>query len=759
MRRLAWFSGGACGAMLLFACAFPPAWCCAAAAVLLAGTAAGALFPRTRPIGRRAAALSLGFCLGLGWAWLDDQKNTVPLERFDGSALLVEATAREASRETGYGTATTVELPLNGVLCRAVLYGGHDLRLHPGERVTGEMRVERTGAKRGEDGLSYGARGLDLRLYLKGNPTVTGVEKLPVRFWPAALAETLKNQLSILLPGPERGFAVALLTGDRSELSDSLYDDMALAGTRHIVAVSGMHVGILAGFLLLLRRRRLAAFAGLPLLLCFGLCVGLSAPVARAIIMQAFLLFAPVLGRENDPPTSLLAALLIVLLPNPRAILDVGLQLSFASAAGILLFSERILKAMWTSRWCRPFRERPGRLSGAARTVLSGVAASLSVIPLTLPLQLYYFELFSLVTPLSSALLVPLLPLAFTLSVFGSLASLLWLPLGTLLAWPLGWLLRACAALTRLLAGLPFAAVSSRNPYLLIFLTGLYAVTLCLLAGGRSGRPGLAGWALAGLFVLCVFLSAYESDRAALSMTVLDVGQGQCVCFQSGGRAALYDCGGERDPAETAVQFLQGSGHRRVDFLAVSHYDADHAGGVPRLLRRLRVGTLYLPETPDESGMKAELVEAAEREGCEVRFVTEDLTLPFGGAMACLYAPVREGEGNDASVAARFAYGDFDVLLTGDMGVAAEKKLIYDHRLQPVEVMVAGHHGSATSTGTGLLNSLLPRLVVISAGEDNPYGHPAQETLDRIAKTGALVYRTDQCGNITVRCRPSAPVR
>ncbi len=759
MRRLAWFAGGACGAMLFFACAFPLAWCCAAAAVLLTGAAVSALFPRTRPAGRRAAALSLGFCLGLGWAWVDHQKNAVPLEPFDGATLLLEATAREGSKETGYGTATTVELTLNGVGCRAVLYGGYDLRLRPGDRVAGEVRIEKTGGKWGEDGLTYGARGLDLRLYLRGKPTVTGAEKLLVRFWPPVLAETLKNQLSILLSGPELGFETALLTGDRSKLPDELYDDMALAGTRHIVAVSGMHVGILAGFLLLLRRRRLAALVGLPLLVCFGLCVGLSASVVRAVVMQAFLLLAPVFGRENDPPTSLLTALLVVLLPNPRAIADVGLQLSFASAAGILLFSERILQAMWESRWCRPFRARRGRLSGAARVVLSSVAASVSVIPLTLPLQLYYFNLFSLVSPLSAALLVPLLPLAFTLGILASLASLLWLPLGTLLAWPLGWLLRACVALTRLLAGIPFAAVSSRNPYLLIFLAGLCAAAACQLVGGRSGGPRLAGWSLSGLFLLCVFLSAYESDRAPLSMTVLDVGQGQCVCFQSGGRAALYDCGGERNPAETAAQFLQGSGHRSIDFLAVSHYDADHAGGVPRLLRRLRVGTLYLPETPDESGMQAAIVEAAEREGCEVRFVTEDLTLPFGGAMAWLYAPVREGEGNDASVAARFAYGDFDVLLTGDMGFTAEKKLIHDHQLQPVEVMVAGHHGSAASTGSGLLNRLLPRLVIVSAGADNPYGHPAQETLDRIEKTGALVYRTDQCGNITVRCQSPAAAR
>lgn len=760
MRWLAWFSGGACGAMLLFVCGLPPGWCCAVAAGLLTGTAVLIPARRTRPIGWRAVALLLGFCLGSTWAWLDYQKNVVPLEPLNGSTLVLEVTAREGSKETGYGTSTTVELSLNGTNCRALLYGDYDLRLHPGDRVRGEMRLKRTGAKPGEDGLSYAARGFDLRLYLKGDPTVIRVEKLSTRLWPAAFAETMKNQLSVLLSGPELGFETALLTGDRSGLPDDLYDDMGLAGTRHIVAVSGMHVGILTGFLLLLRRRRLVAFLGLPLMLCFGLCVGLSASVTRAIVMQAFLLFAPVFERENDPPTSLLTALLLVLLPNPRAILDVGLQLSFGSAAGILLFSERILRAMWESRWCKPLRGKPGGwLSGASWTVLSSVAASLSVIPLTLPLQIYYFELFSLISPLSAAVLVPLLPLAFSLGILAALVSLLWLPLGTLLAWPLGWLIRLCIALTRLLAGIPFAAVSSRNAYLLIFLIGLYATALCLLLSRQPGNPWLSVCSLTGLFILCVFLSTYESDRAALSVTVLDVGQGQCICFQSGGRAALYDCGGEGDPAETAVQFLQGSGHRSIDFLVVSHYDADHAGGIPRLLRRLRVGTLYLPAPSDETGMQAEILETAEDVGCEVRFVTEDLTLFIGGSLAFLYAPANEGTGNDACVAARFTYGDSDALLTGDMGVTAEKKLIYEHQLQPVEIFVAGHHGSASSTGSGLLNILRPRLVLISAGEDNSYGHPAQETLDRVAETGALVYRTDQCGNITVWCKQSAADR
>ena len=752
MRWLAWISGGACGGMLLFVCGVPIGWCAVAAAVLLAGMTVLLPFRRTRPAGLRLTALSLSFCAGLGWAWLDYQRHAVPLEPLNGSTRVMEVTACEGSGETAYGTATAVELTWNGVRYRALLYGDAELRLHPGDRVTGGMKLKRTGGKWKEEGFRYGAQGFDLRLYARGEPSVTRAEKLPLRLRPAALAETLKEQLSILLPEPERGLETALLTGDRSGLEDGLYDDMALAGTRHIVAVSGMHVGILSGFLLLFLGKRLAPFVALPLLLGFGLCVGMSASVVRAIVMQAFLLLAPVLKRENDPPTSLMTALLLVVVPNPRAILDAGLQLSFASAAGIVLFSERILRAVWESRWCRPLRDRPGPLSLLVWMVLSGAAASISVIPLAMPLQIYYFDLYALIGPISTVVLMPLLTPAFSLGIAASLVSLFCLPFGRLLAWPLMWLLRGCIVLTKLLGRIPFAAVSVRNAYFLIFLIGFYAAVLCLIPRGAPGSPGLTLCSLTGLFLLCVLLSAYESDRAALSMTALDVGQGQCVCFQSGGRAALYDCGGEGNPAETAVQFLQSTGRRSVDFLILSHYDADHAGGVPGLLRRLRVGTLFLPGTPDEWGMQAEILTAAAETGCAVRFVTENLTLSFGRAAVCLYAPVNEGEGNDASVAARFSCGEFDMLLTGDMDAAAEKKLIYRNGIPPVEVIVAGHHGAAASTGPGLLHQLRPKLVIISAGKDNAYGHPAQETLDRIAETGALVCRTDQCGSVTVRC-------
>jgi len=750
MRYLAWFAGGFCGAAFLSA--YAPGKVRWALAVLAAAAALAALFPKTRRALCRLALLSLGLLLGLGWCQVERERNVRPLEALDGAVRRIEAEAQTASRRTSYGSSAEVRLTLDGRVYRAVLYLDGDCVLHPGDRVRGTARLRRTGERPGDGALYYGARGCGLLLSLAGEPAIERAGRIPPRLWPAAFSEALGARLSRLLPAPSGGFETALLTGAREGLPDRFYDDMALAGTRHVVAVSGLHVGILAGaLLLLLGNRRLTVFVSLPLLLFFALCAGMTASVVRAAVMLSLAMLAPLFGRENDPPTSLLTALMLILLPNPRAVMDVGLQLSFASAAGILLFSGRLYRRMWTGRPGRMLARAPRAVSGLLRPALSSVAASLGALPLTLPLQLYYFKIFSLASPLGAALLVPPLPLLFTLGAAAALLSFVWFPLGALLALPLGWLVRAYMALTGALAALPFAAISSDGPYLPIFLAGCYALTLYLALERRPCRLCVPCGALAALFCACLLLGALEHDRAGLSVSVLDVGQGQCVCLQSGGRAALYDCGGDGDPAERAAQFLQSAGRRSVDFLVLSHYDGDHAGGVARLLGRVRVGTLYLPAAPDEAGVQAAILSEAEAHGCAVRFVTEDLTLSFGKAAAELYAPPLPGEGNESCVAARFSSGDFDVLLTGDLGSRAEKKLIYEHGLRDAAVLVAGHHGSAGSTGPAALYYLRPRLALISAGEGNDYGHPAARTLARLEAAGALVYRTDQCGTITVR--------
>ena len=191
-------------------------------------------------------------------------------------------------------------------------------------------------------------------------------------------------------------------------------------------------------------------------------------------------------------------------------------------------------------------------------------------------------------------------------------------------------------------------------------------------------------------------------------------------------------------------------GYTTLDMLALTHYDYDHAGGVAQLLHTVPTETVLLPPGGEDEALHTEIVEAAEEAGTEIVYLEEDLSLLFGTGTLQVFEPVGASSDNEASVSFLFSFGDYDALITGDMGTASETRLVRRHDLQDVELLVAGHHGSANSTGEELLQALQPETVLISVGE-NHYGHPKEETLERILEVGAKIYRTDQCGTITIQ--------
>ena len=245
-----------------------------------------------------------------------------------------------------------------------------------------------------------------------------------------------------------------------------------------------------------------------------------------------------------------------------------------------------------------------------------------------------------------------------------------------------------------------------------------------------------------------MLLSYLEPMVDAYRVTVLNVGQGQCVLLQSAGRTFVVDCGGSnaQDAGEQAARYLLSQGVYRVDGLILTHYDKDHAGGAMQLLSRLRVKNLFLPYLEgDETG--AAIGQAAEG---TVYYVTEDLRLTFGKACLRIFAPLSQTTSNESGLSILFTAGECDTLITGDMNEAMERRLLATHSLPDVELLVAGHHGSKNATGQALLQATRPDVVAISVG-DNSYGHPAPEMLGRAAQAGALIYRTDQQGTLIFR--------
>ena len=227
------------------------------------------------------------------------------------------------------------------------------------------------------------------------------------------------------------------------------------------------------------------------------------------------------------------------------------------------------------------------------------------------------------------------------------------------------------------------------------------------------------------------------------------MGQGQCVLLASGGEFTLVDCGsgsGWYGPGDTASQHLRAMGCWKLDRLILTHYDSDHVSGVRGLLARMDVGTILVPELTDD-GLGREILEAAYEHGAMVEAMERKTEIPMGKAVLTVLPPVGEGEDNERGLSVLASTGDADILITGDMDAATERRLLETYDLPDIEILVAGHHGSKYSTSDDLLDALAPETACISVGP-NSYGHPSDATMRRLAEHGCAIYRTDMQGTI-----------
>ena len=238
-----------------------------------------------------------------------------------------------------------------------------------------------------------------------------------------------------------------------------------------------------------------------------------------------------------------------------------------------------------------------------------------------------------------------------------------------------------------------------------------------------------------------------------LRLTVLDVGQGESVVLTCGPRSTVVDCGGSfitHDAGSEAVSFLRGQQRRRIDALILTHLHSDHVNGAEKLLEQMRVETLYLPAQPDEDGYLPGILSAAAERGTRVVFVTEDLRLALGELELTIWAPLLPGDENENCMIVMARQDDFEAFITGDSLSAAERLLVSRCELPDSEVLVVGHHGSATSTGAEFLEAIRPDAALISVGY-NTYGHPSAKVLERLERYHIPVFRTDRDGTITVK--------
>ena len=626
---------------------------------------------------------------------------------------------------------------------------------------------------------------------------------MSLQYIPERIRFHIGNFLDKTLSQPARGLYKAILIGDRRDVPAEILENFTITGCIHILAISGMHMGLLAlvtiaALIWILKRSTWlllhapvvkigAAVSLLPLFL-YSLIAGFNTPVLRAFLMTSVFILALLFDRPENLINHILAAAIIILIVKPAAIFSASFQLSFSAVIAIAFIYPMLYNYL-----CRdnedamPYGNGPGATENSTKFALlypvpglilkwflAGFALTAAAMIGTFPLLLFHFNRISLLGIFTNLLVEPLICLwALVLGLAASIC----IPIAPALAKYLfiagSWGLTAAERICSFFAAFPYASLwfPTPSPLQIIF---TYFLILCAAAAaylkGRHKRYAI-GMALFFLFYLATApvlttIAKNSSDTAAV--TFLDVGHGSSTLLRlPGNRNILVDGGGAAGDrfnmgARVIAPFLWQQQLRRIDTVVVTHPHADHYNGLPFILKHFQPQELWINGAAGKDDAYRELLALAAGLGIETKIAgTGDILYHNGSTrLICLNSgakPAEERNGfrggrsinpNDLSIVLRLETNNRSFLLPADISAAMAEKLISNGKQLKSDVMMAPHHGSASSMSQRFIDTVAPDYIAISAGRNNPFNFPAQSFYD-LAQRGIEVLTTGKDGTIT----------
>lgn len=579
----------------------------------------------------------------------------------------------------------------------------------------------------------------------------------------------------------KNGIIGAIILGDKTDLDSDIKELYSVSGIAHILAISGLHISFIGMAIYRLLRRRFrflfSAAVSIPVVLSFGIMSGFGISTIRAIIMFILKIIGEVLGRKYDAITAISIAGLVLLVQNPFVVCNSGFQMSFGAIIAIVLILPIVEEILNTDN-----------------KIIKVLSANFTISLVMNPILAWnYYELptFSF---LLNIVVVPLMSVVIVSSIVGIFCSCIMFGFGKAVIFPGCGILELYTFLCNIINKSSVASIVVGQPKVTIIIV-YYAILLVVLFGlknirtkytraekerniikketglvlekkakkerrikGQNVKLRLAcivGFLLLNCLIYCI-------PNPGFYITFINVGQGDGILIHGDNGTKVMVDGGSTSEKQVAknciVPYLKAEGIGTIDYSIITHTDKDHISGILEILEnnnsnRIRIKNLVMPDINMKDDTYNELIEKAKLKKINVLYIKKGDTLSLGKTkIKCIYpeTTTTASDKNDYCTVLSVKNKTSKILLTGDISKEIEEK-IKDDIEENYTVLKVAHHGSNYSSSEKFLKKVNPKYSIISVGKNNSYGHPGNETMERLRKQGGVIYRTDEKGGITIR--------
>jgi competence protein ComEC len=567
------------------------------------------------------------------------------------------------------------------------------------------------------------------------------------------IKQRLIHVYSNILNKKESGALIAMLLGEKFLLEEEIKELYQENGISHILAISGLHIMLIGMFLYqLLRKLRIplipATIVTILFIYSYGVLTNFSVSTNRAVVMMVILLLAAIFGKTYDMLSATALSAFLILMQNPLQIFSAGFLLSFGAVLGIALMMP-CLSSLFPSQ----------------NVISNSLNVSISAQLMTMPVLLNFFYQYPIYNLFINLLVLPFTSFLVLSAIIAGIAGVIYLPFGVFCIGGTNYVLIFYEGVCKIGSSLPGNRITTGQPEGLRMLLYLSLLGVFLWGVKRYQKKRLLL-----VLILAVMILFFPRQNTGLEITMLDVGQGDGIFMKTERNTTYFIDGGSTDIKKVGTYriqpFLLSSGVDVIDYAIVSHSDNDHISGLKELFvdDKISIRNLLLPNTSFKDEAFLELEQLAVERGANVQYIKEGDRITDGNIQITCLHPTPEfiPQSNNAySTVLSINYGDFDMLLTGDLelnGEEAVTELLTEYAIgasnsitTDYDILKVAHHGSKNSTLEDFLQIVRPEIALISCGKDNSYGHPHKELIERLEQMKSKIKITTEGGAITIK--------